>query len=471
MSEAPLRQAITARMGRRALLKYAAAGGVLTLLQACGGTSQPATSAPASGGVATTGAQATTAPTTAATAGAAGAAPTSAAGAAATAPAATTGAASGAATAATAATSGARSASPGPSPAGASPAPVAPSGMAPGGYPIYYPADYAAMVEAAKKEQQLQIYSIMSEKNWKPVIDGFQKRYPGISVQTVDLASSEVFTRYYPEAASGARTADMIITSAADAWQDFIKRGELAVYKSPEDPYVPAWSKLATGVYTVSSDPQFYIYNKKLLPTPPKSMAELVAAIGKQPDLYKGKTTSYAISESHGFAINWFWIKRKGEAGWKILETIATTSPKMETSGGNMVNAALSGQAVFGYFVSAITVFPKFPASEAILGYQMIQDGTPVVARGMGITKKAASPNAAKLMLDYIISQDGQIAFAQGGLTAYRPDVSGKSVIHLDKLAADVGQENLIMTSFDPELTDKAKYDAFTARWNKTFGR
>lgn len=464
------RQASTTVVGRRAILKYLAAGGVLTLLQACGGSSaQPTTGTAAGGGVATTGAQPTTAPASGTTAASGGAAPTAAG---AASPATTTGATAAATTgAATSATSGTRTASPGASPVGGAALPTAPSGMAPGGYPIYYPADYAAMVEAAKKEQKLQIYSIMSEKNWKPVVDGFQQRYPGITVQTVDLGSSEVFTRYYPEAASGARTADMIITSAADAWQDFIKRGELADYKSPEDPYLPAWSKPAPGIYAASSDPQFFIYNKKLLPNPPKTMAEFVAAIGKQPDLYKGKTTSYAISESHGFAINWFWIKRKGEDGWKILEAIATSNPKFETSGGNMVNAALSGQAVFGYFVSAITVFPKFPASEAVLGYQMINDGTPVVVRGMGITKKAASPNAAKLMMDYIVSQAGQVAFAEGGLTAYRPDVSTKAKIHLDKLAADVGLDNLIMTSFDPELTDKTKYDAFTARWNKTFGR
>ena len=136
-----------------------------------------------------------------------------------------------------------------------------------------------------------------------------------------------------------------------------------------------------------------------------------------------------------------------------------------------MANAAISGESVFGYFVSGISVFPKFPASEAVLGWSMIGDGTPILVRGMGITKKATSPNAAKLMMDYIVSQEGQLGFADGGLTAYRPDVAEKAKLHLNKLAADVGEQNLIKYYFDPELTDKAKTDAFVARWKKTIGR
>jgi iron(III) transport system substrate-binding protein len=101
----------------------------------------------------------------------------------------------------------------------------------------------------------------------------------------------------------------------------------------------------------------------------------------------------------------------------------------------------------------------------------MIGDGTPMITRGMGVTKKAQSPNSAKLMLDFILSADGQIAFANGGLTAYRPDVADKAKTHLDKLSAEVGQQNLLPFSFDPEIADKAKADDFRARLKKSLGR
>lgn len=333
--------------------------------------------------------------------------------------------------------------------------------------------DYNKIIEDSKNEKDgLLVYSIMSEQNWAPVIKGFNGKYPWIKVQTLNLGSYEVFERYNTEAASNARTGDIIITSAPDAWQEFIAKGDLTVYKSTEDANVPDWSKPAPGIYTVSSDPMVFIWNKALVKEPPKTMADLAALVEKNPSAFQGKLTTYdAEKNTTGFAIYWFWIKKNGENGWKILETLGKTNVAARTSAGNMVDAALSGENQAGFFVSLITVLPKYPAAEPVLGWSMIGDGTPILTRGMGITKKASSPNSSKLLVDYILSAEGQIAFAEGGLTAYRADVADKAKLHLAKLEAQVGAQNLIPFTFDPDLQNKAKKDEFVARWKKTFGR
>lgn len=333
--------------------------------------------------------------------------------------------------------------------------------------------DYNKIIEDSKKESNgLLVYSIMDDKNWAPVIKGFNAKYPWIKVQTLNLGSYEVFERYYSESSSNARTGDMIITSSPDAWQEFIAKGELNVYKSTEDDKVPDWTKLAQGIYTVSTDPLVFTWNKALVKDPPKTMADMAAMIQKNPSAFQGKVTTYdAEKNATGFAAFWFWIKKNGENGWKELETIGQTKVAARTSGGPMVDANLSGENSLGFFVSLITVLPKFPQAEPVLGWSMIADGTPIITRGMGITKKASSPNSSKLMMDYILSQEGQIAFAEGGLTAYRPDVADKAKLHLSKLEAQVGKDNLLPFTFDPDLRDQAKKDAFVARWKKTFGR
>jgi iron(III) transport system substrate-binding protein len=342
-----------------------------------------------------------------------------------------------------------------------------------GGQPSYYPANYADLVEGSKKEQKLLVYSIMSKENWAPVLDAFKQRYGNIDVEALDLGSYEVFERYYSESAGNARTADLIITSAPDGWQDFIKRGELvADYKSPEDDKVPAWSKLAPGIYTVSTDPMVIIWNKKLLQTPPKSMAELGDLVSKNAGQFTpGKITSYEETNATGFAGYWFWAKKQGDKAWNVFEAIGKTKPKLESSGGRMVDSTLSGETPLGYFVSYITVAPKLASAQEVLGWTMIADGTPLITRGMGITKKAQSPNSAKLMMDFLLSQDGQIAFSNGGLTAYRPDVADQAKVHLDKLGAEVGQDNLLPFTFDPDIADKAKTDDFRARLKTALGR
>lgn len=353
---------------------------------------------------------------------------------------------------------------------------VLPAGAAPAipGLPAYYPADYSRIIEASKAEGKLLIYSIVSARNWAPVLAEFKKLYPWLEVETLDLGSYEVFERYYAESASGARTADMIISIAPDAWQEFVQKGQAVAYESPESRFIPAWARSGKDIYMVSADPMVFIWNKRALRRElwPQGMAQLAELVQQNPQTFRNRLTTYdAERVATGFAINWFWIKRHGERGWRILETLAGAGVRTQSSAGRMIDSVLPAESVVGYFVSTISVFPRFPAAEPVLGWGMIEDGTPVANRGMAITRAARSPNAARLMLDFILSQAGQIAFAEGGLTAYRPDVAGKAKYHLTDLAKAIGEKNLIIFSYDKDLMDKAKREAFLARWKKIYQR
>lgn len=413
------------RLNRRALLRLLAAGGAGALLAACGGAQPTPTSAPAV--TPTTAAPTPTPAATSPTTPAAGATPT---------------------------------------------VQAAPTGTAEGGWPAYYPADYAQIVEASRDEDRLIVYSIMSERNWAPVLEAFKKRYDWITVETSDLGSYEVFERYYPEAASGARTADIIITSAPDAWQEFISRGELTVYESPEVRYLPKWAQLAEGVHVVSADPLVFIWNKQLVQAPPKTMAELAEMVQGNPGEWQGRITTYDAEQvATGFAAFWFWIKHVGEQGWDILRTIGQASVQVQSSAGRMVDATLSGEAKLGFFVSTISVFPRYPEAEPVLGWGLIGDGTPLNTRGAGITKAAKSPNSARLLIDFMLSREGQIAWAEGGLTPYRPDIADQVKFHLNNVIAEIGEENALPFRFDPDLVDEAKHQEFLNRWKQAFGR
>lgn len=354
--------------------------------------------------------------------------------------------------------------------------PAAANPLAEFGLPDYYPAEYIDIINGSKQEMEtvsdgLLVYSIMGESNWAPILDAFGKKFPWMAgkVTALDLGSYEVFERYYSESASNARTGDMVITSSYDVWQEFISKGNTVPYVSPEDANVPDWSKLAPGVYTVSSDPMLLIYNKQLVKTPPTSMADLAALIAADPAAYKGKVTTYdVLTNATGFAINWFWLKHAGEPGWTTLATVGQSTPTRQSSAGNMVNAVMSGEALAGYFVSAISVFNKFPDAEPVLGWDYIHDGQPILVRGQAVTAAAKAPNSAKLLLDFILSGEGQIALSQGGLTAYRDDVASQSKSHLKAIEEAVGADNMVFFFLDPDLLDQAKKDAFLQRWDTT---
>jgi iron(III) transport system substrate-binding protein len=330
--------------------------------------------------------------------------------------------------------------------------------------------DMAAMVEASKNEKDgLLIYSIMSESNWKPVLEGFNAKYPWIKVTTTDLGAYEVFERYYTESAGNARTADFIATTAPDGWINFAKKGEVDPYVSSEDANVPDMGKIDKGIYAVSTDPMVFVWNKALLPEPPKTMADLVNMIKAEPDKFKGKLITYdAAGEGFGYGLNWFYTKAKGDEGWATLEALGSTKPIIQTSGGKMIDSVLAGEAILGFFVSNITVQPRLAQAGDQLVYEYVPDAQVVAVRPIAVTKHAASPNSARLMVDYILSAEGQMAFAKGGLTAYRTDIADQAPLHLSQVSKAVGgDDKLIFSHPEADIADQAKHDEFIAKWQK----
>jgi iron(III) transport system substrate-binding protein len=340
--------------------------------------------------------------------------------------------------------------------------------------PGYYPAEYDKIVEAAKAEKQLVIYSIMADYNWKPVLEGFRKLYPFLDIQTLDLGSSEVFERYYAERASNARTGDLLINGAVDKWLQFIQKGEILDYESPEAGQLPKWSLPRKSLYTVSADPMVIAYNKALLPEKlrPKSVAELAELAQKNPGQFKNKVTTYnAATEAFGLSINWAYTKKFGDKAWALIDVLGKVA-RPERSAGPMVEKITAGEYSVGYFVSGIVLFPKLddPARAKILGWAYPADGTPIVLRGMAIPKGATSVNAAKLMLDYILSHDGQVGFGKGGLTPYRADVKKEEVPRptYQMIAEELGGEDkLVLVDYDDEMLVKGP--ELQARWKKAF--
>lgn len=339
--------------------------------------------------------------------------------------------------------------------------------------PAYYPADYAKTVAASRREPGLLIYSNVAEYNWRDILAGFRKQYPWIKVATLDMGPSEVFERYYSEVSAKRKTADLIVSGAPDAWQRFVANGGPLPYRSPEASKLPAWSMPAPGLYTFSTDPMIVIYNKLLLrPNEyPKAMMPLANMAARNPARFRNKLTTYdASSHSFAYTIHWSVVDQKKPAGWELMAKLGPMT-RPETGGAIMLDKVTAGEYLVAYYTSGLTVFPRMgEAGRAkIIGWTLPKDGTPVMLRGMSVTKGARSPASAKLMLDYLLSHDGQVAAGKGGMTPYRSDVADKEVPFLTYRAVErrVGPKNIVMVGYDPDMIKE--YRPFIARWNQLF--
>lgn len=335
--------------------------------------------------------------------------------------------------------------------------------------PDYYPEDYGDMIEASRSEDGLIVYSNMGENNWAPAVEGFQARYPWIDVETLDLGSGTVHSRWEAEAGSASRSADLLVSGANDRWASYGVEGTLMDYQSPELAHIGDFAQPYPGVSVLSTDPMVIVYNAALLsedqrPTGFSSMVDLALA---DPGTFAGRLTTYDASRSSfGLAIWYYVMRSKGDEGWAQLESIGEMI-RGETSGGAMNEKITTGEYVAGYNISGITIFPRLEqAGGEILGFAFPKDGTPLMMRGIGIPQEAANPNSAMLFFDYLMSQEGQTLLGEGGLVPHRPDVDEADVRYTYQSIQDlVGDDNLILVGYDEDLIAEA--EAFANRFGK----
>lgn len=343
--------------------------------------------------------------------------------------------------------------------------PAPENSIAVGEYPDYYPADYKDLVAAAEKEGgELTIYSNTDQENWDPVLRDFKKKYPFVTkISANNLDSDEVFQKALSEKATGGSKADIFASSAAGAWADFAAReGMLADYTSPELAKLPKFASLLPGVVAMSADPQTIAYNTSLLTEKPDSLEALAAQIKAKPGDFENMIGVRDPKGAFGFTMFYNLTQARPKA-WDSLATILSAA-RPETSSGTLSEKVLAGEYQAGVLVTAAPAFPVVKNSNGLFDIALPKDGTVVIPRGLGVSADAPHPATAKLFEDFVISQEGQQAVLEGGLSSYREGVkSVQFALTYQDVVAEVGEDNIIVAPYETVPADKVK--EFTDRW------
>ncbi|WP_205215211.1 ABC transporter substrate-binding protein [Amycolatopsis albispora] len=337
--------------------------------------------------------------------------------------------------------------------------------------PDYYPAEYAQLIAGSKAEGgTLTIYSNTDQENWAPVFRDFQKKYPWVAdIQANNLDSDEVFQRVLSEQATGGSPADILVSNAAQAWAEYAQQPErLLAYQSPELSKLTDFAQVLPNVYTMATDPMTIAYNTSLLERAPESLADLAAMARQDPAKFQDKITTRDVNGAFGFTVSSAFTQAAPDS-WADLETLLPMA-RPETSSGTQTEKILAGEYVAGFFISGAPAYPVVDNSGGLFQVAFPKDGTVVLPRGIGITPKAPHANTAKLFLDFVLSQEGQRAVAEGGLTAYRPDVTAAPGLRTHQEVVDaVGAENVIVAEY--QLTPEDQVKAFVGRWDGLLAR
>jgi iron(III) transport system substrate-binding protein len=332
--------------------------------------------------------------------------------------------------------------------------------------PDYYPEDYQDIIDGSKDEGgELEIYSNTDQENWAPIFRDFQKKYPWVeTINANNLDSDEVFQRVLSEQATGGSPADILVSNAAQAWAEYGEdASHVMEYESPELGELPDFAEVMPNVYGFSMDPIVIPYNTSLISEKPKGYADLARIVSESPEKFQDQLTVRDIEGAFGFTVAYNLMEGNPDLWDAMGQILPLTRP--ETSSGTQIEKILAGEYQAGINISAAPTYPVVKDSGGLLDVVFAEDGTVVLPRAIGIAPEAPHEATAKLFLDFVLSEEGQAAVSEGGLTSYRDSVEAADGRHTYQEVVDaVGEDNVIIAPY--ELISDEDVKAFTEKWN-----
>lgn len=323
------------------------------------------------------------------------------------------------------------------------------------------------LVDAARKEGRVVIYTNVGNERSDGLIAAFKRKYPEIKVDYNDLGSNGTYNRIVAEAAAKQVVGDVVWGSAVDLQIRLALDGQLQPTVLPATTALPGWANYRNTLYATSIEPLGIIYNKRLLAQEdvPHSRAELLALLksGKvdhkvaTSDPTKGSAYFYHVTDDPLTGSYWELAQAFGKAYGKTY-TSATALKEGVVSGENV----LAFKVVGSYALDWIKTTPN-------LGLSFEKDAAIGFSRLIGRMKDAPHPNAGSLFIDFVVSKEGQGLLASKGFPSIRDDVAtGLNIKSLNEL---VGGKLLPIHLNDTDiasLIDARQRMAFSQKWNRT---
>lgn len=311
------------------------------------------------------------------------------------------------------------------------------------------PAEWAKIVEAARKEGRVIVYATMGPAVHDRIVEAFNANNPGIKMELVRVVGAALTTKIEQErVAQNIAGADMMLTADIRWAGDAVKKGYL---KTPVGPaaaaYPDAWMR-GGQVALLAATPWVIHYNTNLVKTPITGYQDLL-----RPEL-AGKVGGVSLV-AEVVTLFYKWLD---EANPGYLEKLAAQKVKMYPSTVGSANSTASGEISAGVF-SVIPVDNALHAAKAPMK-TVIPNPSYGFAYGAAIVSWAKNPNAALVAQDFIMSVKGQTAIVGNGESSSPvPGVPG---------ALDPAKVNLTLIDWDKVTPEGVK--AFENRWNLLFG-
>jgi ABC-type Fe3+ transport system substrate-binding protein len=312
----------------------------------------------------------------------------------------------------------------------------------------------SSLIEAAKKEGEVVWYTtLIVTQIVRPVASAFEKKYPGIKVSFTPAPFQEVATRIVNEGRSGNVKADLFDGGAT--FYAINAAGFVAPYKPAAAAAYPAEFK----------DPEAYWTANIIQVVSPAINTDLVPASDAPKTLqdlldpkWRGRmawTDAPSASGPPGF-IGAVLLSLGKEKGMQFLTGLAEQRIANIPSNQRVV----LDQSIGGQYPLVLCVYNYHAAISAAQGAPVEWlKVMPILTFGsVSMVKNGPHPNATKLFIEFMLSEEGQKIHADAGYIPAHPNVAAKS----PALKPDVGK-------YDYQLVTPEMYNTNAAEWTSIY--
>ena len=310
-----------------------------------------------------------------------------------------------------------------------------------------------ALVAAATKEGAVVWYSgLVVAQLLRPMAESFEARFPGIKLQYARASNTDTTVKLLNEARAHRMQADVAdVTSGNFALTD---AGIFAPYRPAAARHYPAALKHKDGLWTASN--LYFLgvaYNTNLVKPEdaPKTFADLLDPRWKG---HMAWTAELAAQGPPGFVFNVLTTMGE-EKGMAYLRGLAAQQPAgIAASPRAVLDQVISGEHALGLMMfnhhAAISIGKGAPI--AMANIEPLVGVFSIVA----IMKDAPHPSAARLLTEFILSDEGQKVMADNDYLPADPDVPAR----IAALKPDAGHFQANYISPDISRDGLAKWTA-----------
>jgi iron(III) transport system substrate-binding protein len=297
------------------------------------------------------------------------------------------------------------------------------------------------LIAGAKREGQVTYYSAMIvNQALRPLTAAFQKKYPFIKMTFWRADSEDIQTRMSAEVRANKLVVD--IAEGTGIGELAVRAGMAQEAWSPELASIPEYMRDPRKLWMPTRMSYFGVaYNTRLVPaaSAPKTYEDLLDP------KWKGKMVWPLLTHVGAplFVTNLrlTWGEDKARA---YLEKLKTQNI-VNFGAGNP--RTLVDRVIAGEYPIALQIFAHHPLISAGKGAPVAAQLLPPVASAPGtlvIPKGSRNPHAALLLMDFLLSKEGQQILAGAEYLPVRPDVEPLATIASIVPARAGVQENFV---------------------------